>query len=144
MRVRISRRGLLAGGIACGALAAVPLAREGTVEHGLALIRRQFGPGVAADPAVVTFLEDYARLRIAKRGLQGTLIETYLDYGGDRLGLMSRRIEALDDDIVQYFVLSTNILQVVRTGARLDYAGFYDPYDRPCANPLSAFHRDLA
>jgi hypothetical protein len=128
------------GALGCAAVAALPPLRRGAFEHGMGLLGRHFGPAVAADPQTARFMEDYLRLKLWEEGPVALGVETYLDYGLERVLPLSGQMETLDTDIVQRFVLSTNVLDVVRSGARLGYDGFYDPYERPCANPLSLYH----
>lgn len=137
--MRVSRRGVMLGALGCAALAALPPLRRGAFEHGLALLGRHFGPAVAADPLTARFMEDYLSLKLREKGAVALGVETYLDYGLDRVLPLPGQMETLDTDIVQSFVLSTNALDVARSGARLSYDGFYDPYERPCANPLSLY-----
>jgi hypothetical protein len=139
--MRVTRRGLMVGTAAVAAVAALPLARQGSHAHVMGLIRRQFGRAVAEDPQTAEFARDYVRRRLEPRK-EGPMVEAFLDYGLDRTGLMRDKVQELDDDIVRSFVQSTNVLDVADGRARLDYAGFFDPYDRPCQNPLTVFAVD--
>ncbi len=150
----ISRRTALLGvGSAVTVAALAPIARSGVIDHGLSLIRRHFGETIAASDAAREFMVAYHALtpdRMNNRlgGVEGEpsalahvaaeVVDVYADYGLAGVGLAEGIDTALEESVIRSFLMSTNAYIAHRDGVELIYSGFYNAYDLPCGNQLTA------
>jgi len=123
----MSRRAFIAGSAAGAAALAVScdLQRLGgrpLTERMDEVMLRHFGRDIAASPAALAFVADFAlRAPSIVAGLAGADLDAALEY-----------------QLVSSFLHSTTYLSHVARGEELFHFGVYDPYERPCSSQLAA------
>lgn len=135
----LSRRALLLGGAAVtGALLTVGILRDGMAEYIDALLLRHFGETVARASATQRFVADF----LADRRSAGPTIKRLRDeiaFDGQLVytSPLRNQRQSFDTQVLQAFLMATDIIKSIERGSELTYFGLHDPYLRPCVNPLS-------
>lgn len=108
----------------------------------VSVLRRRLGFLDITEETYAKFAEDYMVFRAAfdsqltKLSILATPLRFISPYS---LMQIDHPLVRLEDNIVSQFLLSTDFFQQGQDEKRkLNYLGFYDPSNRPCANP---FHK---
>ena len=136
--MRISRRALLFLGGASIALVAVPPAIMSLRRNVLNILAQEFSPVVAGHPEAEAFARSYSDRFQESRDAPRKLSDSYDGIIGQFGGTTSRQ-KTLRRRVITAFVRETNAVIAEETGESLVFLGGpFDPYERPCSNPLSA------
>ncbi|MCG6904317.1 MAG: hypothetical protein LJE68_16715 [Rhodobacter sp.] len=134
----LSRRRIIAGGmLAVLAGLSIPLATRRIEDELRAILDANFGPAIADAPESALFIADVADVWNGLNTPLQRITRPTLWMLGPLLPIARRQRDALGENVVNLFLRATNVVRAHETGDDLQYVGIPDPYQNPCANPLS-------
>lgn len=133
----VARRWVLGGGAALAVVGGVLGYRR--IEDELhAIIAREFGGSIVDAPETGPFIADVAAVWRGLAPARDRALRPTLWTLAPLVPVLRRERENLSRNVVELFLRSTNMVRALETGEELAYLGLPDPYERPCANPLSS------
>ena len=134
----LNRRQVILTAAAAALLGGGALYATGLRRHLGNVLGRHFGTAANSEVAR-TFLDDW----ISKLEQDGKSTVTFNGKASTASLLPEMALEKLTmDDALEHWIVadfgqSTTIFRHLESGAPLEYFGAFDPYDAPCAHPLS-------
>lgn len=135
--MNLRRRAVLLGTLAAGALGIRLGLGDGERGYIIGLLGEQFGAEISSSAAAGKFVDDFlARRRAQAPAFKNLRDEVVFDFGLLRTGAANRSRRQYDTHVLYSFLISTSVMSTLEGRSKFIYFGLYDPYARPCVNPL--------